>query len=1053
MTIILISFILLFSKLFTYSQVQYWENSLINSINKEKYRSHFFVYSSVDNALNNFSDERIVSLNGEWYFKWSPEPSVRPVEFFKDDYDINIWNKIIVPGNIETQGYGTPIYTNIKYPFKNNPPKVTDEPPLYYTSFFERNPVGSYKKIFFLTEEQAKEKEIFIKFDGVLSAFYLWINGHFVGYSENSFSPSEFNITKFVKIGENTVAVEVYKWCDGSYLEDQDMWRFSGIFRDVNIIIRPKIYIRDFFLKTLLDETLSNAEVELTVYLKNCDIKDISNLSLKVQLYDKNNIPINLNFMSQKINFIKSSSEQKILLEEKVIKPLLWSCEKPELYKIVIILEKDNKILEVIPFKFGFRKVELRDKQIYINGVPIKIRGVNRHEHHPRMGKYVDYQTMVKDIILMKQCNINTVRNSHYPMDYRWYELCNEYGMFVMDEANQESHEFGIGNKRMGNDTTWKDAHVDRAISMVETNKNYSCIIIWSLGNEGGAGLNIAAMRQAVENIDKTRLIFYHADENYSDFRDADYPYPHELAEWVRQDTTKPMIMREYSHAMGNSVGNLKEFWDIIYNNKLLLGGCIWDWVDQGLTKKIGVKSMSYDSDYKSIYLKDNEFWAYGGDFGDQPNDGNFCINGLLAPDRTPHPHYYEVQKVYQGIRMNLKYLDNERFDVEIENKFFFTSLDEYDVFLILLEDGKEIKRTQLYNISIAPLKSQIFSFIIDKKNIKEGKEYIARIEFYKKNPEKWMINNMCVAWEQFVIKPANLVSINLLQRSNKLNLNIYEKDTLLIVEGKKFKSVINKNNAKIVSYIQNEIEYLKKPLELYFWKVPNDNQRGSDYLKVQGIWKNIHQNLKIKSYSIIDEKKFVYVNFDVKLPFDDITLKIEYGFDANGTIKVMIDYFCENPEIPSMPKLGVRVGIPYDYKNITWYGRGPHENYWDRKEGAKFGIYKLSLKDFVVPYIYPQDNANREDCRWIFFENNNKKQILIKGANPFSFRAWPYTEEDLENSKHNYELPVRDFINVNIDYKVHGVGGSNSWGKRTLTKYTIKMDGSYNHCFYIKFF
>lgn len=1042
--------ILLIMRTIIFSQQPFWENPLINEINKEPYRSHFFSYSSINNALNSLPDERMICLNGEWNFYWSPNPEVRPINFYKDDYDISKWDKIMVPGNMETQGYGTPIYTNIKYPFKTDPPKVTSEPLLNYTSFKERNPVGSYKRSFKLKEEQIKNNEIFIKFDGVLSAFFVWINGQFVGYSENSFSPSEFNITKFVKAGENTISVEVYKWCDGSYLEDQDMWRLSGIFRDVNIIIRPKIRVRDFFLKTLLDENNINAEFELSLLLRNSYKTDISNLNLIIQLYDNSNKLIEQNFISKKIGIIKSGKEEKILLKKTVIKPTLWSCEKPYLYKIVIILEKDNKILEVIPFKFGFRKVELKDKQIFVNGVPIKIRGVNRHEHHPRMGKYVDYETMVKDIILMKQCNINTVRNAHYPNDYRWYELCNEYGIFVIDEANQESHEFGIGNLRMGNDPLWKKAHVDRAISMVEVNKNFSCIIIWSLGNEGGAGENIAAMRAAIEKIDNTRLIFYHADERYSDFRDADYPYPHELAQWVWQDTSKPMIMREYSHAMGNSVGNLKEFWDIIYANKLLPGGCIWDWVDQGLTKKIGLLKMSYDTDYMSIKLKENEFWAYGGDFGDQPNDGNFCINGLVAPDRTPHPHYYEVQKIYQGVRMNLKYLDNEKFDVEIENKFFYTSLDEFDAYLIILENGQEIKKMLLENINITPLKSQIISIKIDKNLLKENNEYIARIEFYQKKDENWIKKGTRIAWEQFVIKPANLANVNLMERNK--NVNYYEKDSLIFIEGEDFKSIINKKNAKIVSYKKNGIEYFKQPLEPYFWKVPNDNQRGSDYIQVHGIWKDISKNMGVNSYSIKDEKNMVFVNFDIKLPFNEIVLRVEYGFDGNGTIKVLMDYYCEKHDIPSMPKFGVRFAIPSEFENISWYGRGPHENYWDRKEGAMFGIYCLPLNEFIVPYIYPQDNANREDCRWITFENKNKQQILIKGANPLSFRAWPYTEEDLENSKHNFELPLRDFININIDYKVHGVGGSNSWGKRTLPQYTIKTDNDFSLCFYMKF-
>ncbi|MBN2337287.1 MAG: beta-galactosidase, partial [Acidobacteria bacterium] len=562
-----------------------WENPSVVQIDREPVRATYTPYMNAERALEMGPSSRQRSLNGRWKFHWAPRPEERPADFYRPDFDAGGWDEITVPGSWQTQGFGVPIYSNIRYPLRAEPPRVMLDPPADFTQFRLRNPVGSYRRTFELPEGWRGQR-VFIEFGGVDSAFYVWVNGARAGYSQDSMTPAEFDITGLVKAGDNTLAVEVYRWSDGSYLEDQDMWRLSGIFRDVTLIARPAVHIHDFHLVTDLDEECGDAQIRVDVDVRNLSGSSAAGLTLKAAFHGPDGRALGEEVAAGL--GVESGGVARRTLRTRMRRPELWSAETPALYKVVLSLETaGGRVLEAIPWRFGVREYALRDGRFLVNGRSVKLKGVNRHEHHPRLGRHVDRETMLLDIRLIKQANINYVRTSHYPDDPAWYRLCDEYGIYLMDEANQESHGFGTGNRKLGDDPEWKLAHVDRGVSMVERDKNHASVAIWSLGNEGGSGRNLAAMRSAMEEVDATRPFFYHADESVSDWVDIDYPTVAELEAFVARRPAKWANVREYSHMMGNSGGNLQEHWDFIYAHPEIVGAAIWDWVDQGLARPI----------------------------------------------------------------------------------------------------------------------------------------------------------------------------------------------------------------------------------------------------------------------------------------------------------------------------------------------------------------------------------------------------------------------------------------------------------------------------------
>ena len=926
------------------AQVRDWENPSVLGINKLPYHATLQLPSREKEC------KEIVSLDGEWLFHWSPKPEDRPVNFNLEDYDVSDWGKITVPGNWQTQGYGTPLYININYPFVKNRPSVTSEPPKEWTAYENRNPVGQYITFVEITKEMLA-KNIILHFGGVHSALYLWINGQKVGYSQNSMSPAEFDVTKYLRAGRNKIAVEVYRWSDGSYLEDQDMWRLSGIFRPVQLWVRPLAHISDYQVTAIPNDDYSQADIEAKISLCNVGRQAAKDLKA-VLLFHSASDSLGL---SRTVRVSPSSPLQKTLpllapgdtttveLTCTIDKPLLWSAEKPNLYPFSIELQdKKGNVIEHFDYHFGVKRVEVVGEVFKINGQNVKLRGVNRHDHHPITGRYVDDATYEDDIRLMKQANINFLRTSHYPDREYLYEICDRWGIYVMDEANHETHGYGYANREMGEDLAWQKAHVDRAESLVKRDFNHPCVILWSLGNEGGVGPNIEAMYHKVKELDSTRPPFYDSDRRYSAIWDDSYLYPDDLKKNAQEVKDKPFMMREYAHAMGNSCGNLQEYWDVIYNDSSICGAAIWDWVDQGLLK--------------------NGQWNYGGDFGDQPNDGPFNINGLVAPDRKPHPHYYEVKYVYQP----LQFVRESNGNIRIVNHDCFTAPDEYDItYDTLRYDG----------------------------------EVVLNIAASLKEPKPWAPKGFVVAREQFVLQPYVFPDVS--------------------VKGEVSANGITIDGNTLTSWIVDGKEVLQAPLEPYFWKPENDNQHAAHFAERTAMWKEVR----------------------------DVTVK--YTVINDHSIRVDVDYQPSGNNRPVMPKFGMRMRLPADYTQIRYYGRGPWENYPDRKRSAFLGVYEMPLSDYETEYIHPQDNGNRCDIRWFEIATQTSAlgpRLCITGLQPLCIRAWDYGEEDLEDARHPNEISRGRFVNLNIDLNVHGVGGADTWGKRTLPQYTI--DGNQPHSY-----
>jgi len=938
------------------AQVHDWENPAVLGINKLPYHATLQLPSKEKEC------KEIVSLDGQWLFHWSRNPEERPIDFYKEDYNVSQWGKINVPGNWQTQGYGTPIYININYPFIKDRPRVTAEPPKDWTAYENRNPVGSYVTFFDVTKEMLSQNLI-LHFGGVHSAFYVWVNGQKVGYSQNSMSPAEFDVTKYLRAGQNKLAVEVYRWSDGSYLEDQDMWRLSGIFRSVQLWVRPLVHIADYHVTAEPNSDYSKATVRAKIQVCNTGNKAAKKLKAIMNIREnyRGTIPM-----------ILSGDTTSIELTCTIDKPKLWSAEKPNLYPFSVELQDaKGNIIEHFDYHFGVKKVEVVGEVFKINGKNVKLRGVNRHDHHPKTGRYVDDATYEEDIRLMKQANINFLRTSHYPDREYLYELCDKWGIYVMDEANHETHGYGYANKVMGEDLTFQKAHVDRAESLVKRDFNHPSIILWSLGNEGGVGPNIEAMYNKVKELDTTRPPFYDSDRRYSAIWDDSYLYPDDLRKNAQQVTDKPFMMREYAHAMGNSCGNLQEYWDVIYADSSICGAAIWDWVDQGLEK--------------------DGYYAYGGDFGDKPNDGPFCINGLIGPDRKPHPHYYEVQYVYQP----LQFVRDADGTIRLINRDCFTDPSEYEI----IRDTIEYDDETVLNV-------------------------YARL----RHDTPWAPKGFVVAREQFVLQPSQFF------------LAFAGRDTVAEETDEGFVAPTNNGSITIsktgalTSWIVNGKEMLQGSLEPYFWKPENDNQNAAHFARRTAVWKDAADKRTVKSIRV--EGRQVIAEMSLPVGAD---LKLTYDLKADGRIMVNMDYQPTATNIATMPKFGMRMRLPADYTQIKYYGRGPWENYPDRKCSAFLGIYEMPLSDYQTEYIHPQDNGNRCDVRW--FEIGN---LRIDGWQPLCIRAWDYGEEDLEGARHPQDIPRGRFVNLNIDLDIHGVGGTDTWGKRTLPQYTI--DGNQPH-------
>lgn len=997
-------------------EINDWENPHVLGINKLPYHATLGIPSKAAIRTD------MVSLDGEWKFFWSPDPDSRPVGFEAESYDVSGWDNITVPGNWQMQNFGKPIYVNISYPFERDRPSVTSQPPEDWYAYDHRNPVGSYVTEFEVTQDML-DKNITLCFEGVKSAMYVWVNGRKVGYSQNSMSPAEFDISAFVRPGSNRLAVEVYRWSDGSYLEDQDMWRLSGIFRPVSLLVRPQVHVSDFKVESVLNDDFSQASVKATVAVCNTGKKEEKGITVYFDIDGKT-------LKSSALNILPGDTVN-VLLDYDIEKPLLWSAENPHLYPYTISLkDKEDAPLQNYDWHLGVRKVETDGEIFKINGKNVKLRGVNRHDHHPRTGRWVDDATIERDIRLMKQANINFLRTSHYPDRPILYELCDRYGIYVMDEACQESHGYGYANEEMGHDPEWRDAHVDRAVSLVSRDRNHPSVIIWSLGNEGGVGPNIQAMYDTIVAMDPGRLPFYDCNPRYSALHDEGYPTPDMMRENAQRVTDKPYIAREYAHAMGNSMGNFKEYWDVIYSDPSIAGAAIWDWVDQGIAKPADGSALRPSSD---LTLADDEFWAYGGDFGDRPNDVNFCINGLIGPDRVPNPHFYEVRQVYQPI-----WFSRDGDFIKLTNHDSFTPLGAYDYRYEILTGGDKSAHGTL---ELEGDKIRIPEFVKDDSGV------WVNVYACLREPTQWADKGHVVASDQFELAPY-LPHVPLCSGKSP---KVTRKDGNTVVKTADSEITIDASGA-LVSWKKAGREVLYAPLEPYFWKPTNDNQdKNGYYNEKMTVWKDVASHRIVKDITTDKSDGKVAVTARTSLPVG-ADYDVTYTIGTDGTINVVADYRPLSDTIPLMPKFGMRMRLPKDMRQIDYLGRGPWENYPDRKRGYYVGHYTMPLSEYQHDYIKPQDNGNRCDVRYLSLSgdsDNGNPVVRIEATDaPLCIRAWNYGEEDLEAAAHPHELQRGGFVNVNIDMSVHGVGGADTWGKPTLEQYTIPGNRPHTYSF-----
>jgi len=1214
------------------------ENPALTGPNKIPPRSYFVPFPDEKSALTLWNEESpwYMSLNGNWKFRWTEKTQERPRDFYKPGFDASNWDDMPVPANWELKGYGTPIYVNSSYEWTEDPepPKVPHD----------TNPVGSYLRKFTLPESW-KGKQVFIHLGAVKSGFFIWVNGRQIGFSKDCKTPAEWNITPFLVEGENTLALQVYRWTDGSYLECQDFWRISGIERDVFLFTTPPVFISDFFARATLVNDYKDGLLRLDVAVSNLSGEKAGKFSLETRLYRSLDTDPVIS-LSEPVVF-GPLRDMAISFENSIPAPDKWTAETPNLYTLLISL-KDEKgqVVESVRHRIGFRTSEIRDGRLLINGKPILMKGVNRHEHDPVTAHVVSRESMLKDIRLMKQNNINTVRTCHYPDDPYWYELCDQYGLYVIDEANIESHGMGYGAASLAKDPVWKDAHLDRVKRLVERDKNHPSVVIWSMGNEAGDGENFTACYQWIHQRDDTRPVHYERAllGPNTDIYCPMYAGIEHLLEYAAEKQTRPLIMCEYAHAMGNSTGNLQDYWDVIESHDQLQGACIWDWVDQGFLKK-----------------DDNgrEFYAYGGDYGPPgtPSDGNFCCNGLVSADRTPHPGLMEVKKVYQYVKIKPEDPDNGI--ISITNMHDFTGLEGYDIYWSLMASGKKRSGGVIAKPTVTPGEKKLYTLGLPAFDPEPGTEYFLDFSVVTNMETDLIPKGFEVASEQISltrsvgVMPASINSLP--------PLTLAETDAAATIKGKDFTITFDRKAGVITSYIYKDRELIRGGPRINFWRAPTDNDFGNGMDSRCRIWKDLSGHNPVTGISItrvndrevritvnnsLDKVKSVltttydilgngdvivsnrllpslgegrkrnyylpsengrgkalnitseepvmvkvpsleedpyseftveafinpamfsrknsvwanrqwspgrlhlefrngtlcffidgsdyqylkhafepgkfyrvslaysapgkylrlYVNGELKetktfsaaVPLDvkgesyiggyhseDRTfcgamdefrlwkkvlveeeikkydavltgtedgLVLCYTFDNDMERKVMDatrrndgDLLEVEVPLPEMPRFGMRMELPVEYSTVTWFGRGPHENYCDRNTSSFVGFYENKVKDLYFPYIRPQENGYRTDTRWLALRNAGGSGLLILGDPLFSFSALEYSLEDFDqgikaNYRHTSDLEPKNYVSLCIDYKQMGVGGDDSWGARPHEPYLLRL-------------
>lgn len=1024
-----------------------WQDPAVFGLNKVEPHAIFLPFGEEDPSGRYLRENsgNYQSLNGEWKFSFSVSPLTEPEGYYLPATDDADWDVIDVPSNWQLRGYGQPIYTNQLHPFPATPPTVP----------VDSNETGFYRLSFDL--ELVKHKRFILHFAGVQSAFYVFLNGQEVGYSEGSMTPAEFDITDLLKPKDNLLAVKVMRWSDASYLEDQDFWRLSGIYRDVFLYSVPESHLWDFQLQTDLDEEYKDAKLHVNGLIKTVS----ENASTKPELFISLNDVTGTALFREAVDLVKVRDGYDFSFSKDIIEPLLWSDESPTLYNLGFQLEAAGSTV-YYGQRFGFREVEIKDAQVHLNGVPVYTKGVNRHEFDPLNGRVVSEESMIRDIRLMKQHNINAVRTSHYPDQERWYDLCDEYGLMVMDEANLESHYlWGHKNQSPALYPQWKEAILDRGISMFQRDKNHPCVVMWSMGNEAGNGPNIQAMYDTIRAMDYSKRpihyegrsirkpiewhsknifdeiahlysgLLYTRSLNEYDINSGMYPSPKWAEKMARKDPDRPVIICEYAHAMGNSTGHFKAYWDLFEKYPNMQGGYIWDWVDQGLEQS---------TESGEIYF------VYGGFFGEKQHDGDFCINGLVLPDRTPKPGLKEVKKVQQFVRFHP--VDLRAGGIEIENLYHFQTFEGMEAAWTLLEDGRPVSQGILSLGPVFPGERMGLILPIGEVDFLAGSRYFVKVDIRLKQDRLWADRGHVVAWEQFEIE--NPLRSELGSNSDKAikdGLSMEEKDDEILIFGKDFSLKFSRLTGQMTQWISGGETLIDQGPVTSVWRAPTSNDMGTKFNSdprftwhwVQWKQKGLDQleadrhKMKITRHS--SGELSLKVRYRLRAKKTRIRVRTVYTISAHG--KVEVDQKVKANKKLNWPKVGMVLQLPGSYESVNWFGRGPHENYDDRATSAAFGLYQSSIDDLHVPYVKPMENGNRSSVEWLEISKGNGHGIRVEGE-ALNFSAHHYTVQNLEEASFEIDLKNSGHVWLNIDHRQNALG-SESFMFNYLDEYVLK--------------
>ena len=1010
-----------------------WDNLDVLQINREEPRTTMMIYPDKKQARV-FDRERsdwFQSLNGKWQFHWAHNPEMRPLDFYKKGFDDSSWESIPVPSNWEIEGHGVPLYANSRYPFDISEKRAPHD----------WNPVGSYRRHFVVPEDW-DGRQVFLGFDGVASAFYVWVNGEFLGYSQGSRTLAEFDVTELVKEGVNEIAVQVYKWSDGSYLEDQDFWRLAGIYRDVYLWSTPQVHLRDFLITSSLDDHFRHGIFDFSGEIALFGGRDCEDVSIELELYDPEDRLVH----NSRKDFEARGSRTSFEMGGQTLQDVRqWNAEQPYLYDLFITLRsREDEILAVIPKKVGFRRVEITDGRFLVNGQPVRLRGVNRHEHSQYNAHHVTRDDMMNDIKLLKKNNVNAVRTAHYPNHPLWYKLTDEFGLYVINEGNIETHEFGLNiHNKMANNPDWEEAHVERVERMIYRDRNHPSVVIWSLGNEAGDGPNMEAVFRFVQQTDSTRPFHYEGTTRDGAYFNADigsfmYASPERVSRFIQEQPDIPLILCEYTHAMGNSNGHLSAYWDLIYADNNFQGAFVWDWMDQGLRVDVPERFQKTSGQ--------QEFIAYGGWFEDPhgiQHDGNFNMNGLLAADLTPHPGLKALKYYHQHVQVVPSDLAKGRF--QVTNRFDFLPLDEkLDGYWELVENGEVISSGRISGLNIGPWETREVSIPLSSIRYRDDREYHVNFIFTNRYTTFYASQGYELAWEQFKLPFGQMPGLPTPTKAKLLQPSL--NGNHLTVAGEDFHVVFDVVRGRMESYNLGTEQVILAGPHVDFWRAATDNDRGamrSANLIDMMIWRGAHHSIPKEfrvngeqvtsgNFNRVDPMEHIQFELELALPAIGAMVTKTYEIYQDGTIDLIIGYQPgERERIPDiMPRFGSRMELAPGFENIAWYGPGTDPTYVDRNV-ERVGIYSSTVSGDWVDYSRPQENGNKMDVRWITFTDNNGLGIRFTGDPLISTSASHYHRDDMERSRYSWQMEPRSSVFVNIDYRQMGVGGYNSWSPR----------------------